>query len=523
MLAIPNITAPTRLGAKTPVPTCVIALFAVAFAAEAHAAAAPSMWTLDNRSISEAIEDEFRTDLAVPGERIDVRTNDGVVTLSGSVDNILAKDRALRLAKLVKGVRAVVNMIEVRPSVLRQDEAIRRDVRTALQLDYAVDADEVDPLTVSHGVVTLSGTVDSWSESRLAERTVKGVRGVTKVVNRLVIKPPVARPDREIEVEVRERLHWDALVDNALIDVFVENGTVRLAGTVGSAAEKSKAIADAWVTGAKFVDGGKLKVALWVRDPDLRRHKYGNLNDAEIEKAVERALRYDPRVGSQAIAVDVYGGIATLRGKVGQLSESRAAAQDAANTVGVSRAINRLKIKPGEPLRDDTIEKRLRAALGRAPFLERRELRVNVVGGIAHLYGEVDSGFEKSRADEVAAGVPGVIGVRNHLRVDPAVRPYVYNPYSDPWRSPDYPWENQPPRYSWRADEVIEQDIERELWWSPFVDADEVTVSVKNGTATLTGTVDSWSERWAARDNAYDGGAVRVVNRLKVRSEDDQS
>jgi osmotically-inducible protein OsmY len=50
--------------------------------------------------------------------------------------------------------------------------------------------------------------------------------------------------------------------------------------------------------------------------------------------------------------------------------------------------------------------------------------------------------------------------------------------------------------------------IEDQLWWSPFVDANEVTVEVEDGVATLSGTADSWSERGAARDNAYDGGAT---------------
>jgi osmotically-inducible protein OsmY len=44
------------------------------------------------------------------------------------------------------------------------------------------------------------------------------------------------------------------------------------------------------------------------------------------------------------------------------------------------------------------------------------------------------------------------------------------------------------------------------LWWSPFVDSDDVNVTVDDGVVTLTGAVDSWSEYNAAANNAYEGG-----------------
>lgn len=68
-----------------------------------------------------------------------------------------------------------------------------------------------------------------------------------------------------------------------------------------------------------------------------------------------------------------------------------------------------------------------------------------------------------------------------------------------------------------RTDLEIERDIERQLWWSPFVDADQVTVDVEDGVAHLAGTVDTHAERDAASENAFEGGAVFVDNDLLVR------
>jgi len=56
-----------------------------------------------------------------------------------------------------------------------------------------------------------------------------------------------------------------------------------------------------------------------------------------------------------------------------------------------------------------------------------------------------------------------------------------------------------------------------EFFWSPFVDGDNITVSVENGIATLTGAVDTKSDRSMAEANAYEGGASQVINKLQVR------
>jgi osmotically-inducible protein OsmY len=52
------------------------------------------------------------------------------------------------------------------------------------------------------------------------------------------------------------------------------------------------------------------------------------------------------------------------------------------------------------------------------------------------------------------------------------------------------------------------------------VDSDDVTVTVRDGKAILTGAVQSWSEFEAAEENAFEGGAVWVYNDLLVRPEE---
>jgi osmotically-inducible protein OsmY len=54
-------------------------------------------------------------DREVGGERIDVKVENGVVELTGKVTTEKQKERAAKIAKKVKGVKSVVNRIQVSP------------------------------------------------------------------------------------------------------------------------------------------------------------------------------------------------------------------------------------------------------------------------------------------------------------------------------------------------------------------------------------------------------------------------
>ncbi len=73
-----------------------------------------------------------------------------------------------------------------------------------------------------------------------------------------------------------------------------------------------------------------------------------------------------------------------------------------------------------------------------------------------------------------------------------------------------------------QLDRELRQDIRDELAFSPFVDEERVHVKVRRGVATLTGTVEDRSAMVAAVENAYEGGARRVVNKLRVNRYDER-
>jgi len=69
-------------------------------------------------------------------------------------------------------------------------------------------------------------------------------------------------------------------------------------------------------------------------------------------------------------------------------------------------------------------------------------------------------------------------------------------------------------------DVEIEQKIREEIQDDPFIQGGTVRISVKDGTATLEGLVRSWAAHAAATADAFQGGAIRVRNRLKVTEDE---
>ncbi|QDU36626.1 Osmotically-inducible protein Y precursor [Maioricimonas rarisocia] len=473
---------------------------------------------MTDESIADHVSEEFRFDPAVPASQIDVGSEEGIITLSGAVDNLLARERAARIASTVRGVQSVINRIEVDPPLTRRGDEIEQDIESALLMAPATESYEVHA-SVSGGVVTLEGRVDSWQEKQLVERVVKGVAGVRGLQNNIIVEYAAMRPDEEIRRDIESALQWNVHIDvPTAIHVDVNDGEVTLSGTIGSASERIDAVKLAWVNGVRSVKAEELLVRNWAQDPEQRHVARPSMTDPEIEQAVRTALHKDPRIASADVEVDSEYGKVTLRGAVDSLQARRAAGQTVQNTVGVKDVSNQLEIHRSDDLPDEPVAQQVREALLRNAYTESHEVTVSVSDGVARLTGTVDTWFEKAQADDAAAGVRGVHRVRNELNVRRNDSPHTYDPAVDEYDPYVYDWYgDQPARSTLKSDEEIRESIESELWWSPFVDADQVTVTVENGKATLTGKVDSLSEKQSASENAIEGGALSISNELVVQ------
>ncbi len=482
---------------------------------------APARRKITDNGITTAVQQGLISERGVFPNFVDVTTKDGIVTLSGSVIDLLAKDRALMIAESIRGVRAVIDRITV-ASQPRSDEAVRKDVAAALLQDPATESYRVTA-SVRNAVTILAGSVSSYTEKQLVARIAKGVRGVKEVVNDVMIDYQAKRTDPQIAADVKSRLQWDIWIDGDLLSSAVQAGRVTLRGTVGSAIEKSRAYDDVWVTGVLAVDDSVVKVETWALDDTKRRMKYPIRSDDEIKEAVQEALRIDPRLSAFSLDIAVEGGIVILGGTVGNLKAKVSAEQDVRNVAGALGEDNLLKVRPSGTYADTDIKEQLKAVLLWDPRLDSSAIDVAVLNHVVILSGTVGSTLQKADAQDAASRTRGVISIINRLKVEPEGS-YSHNAWPD-YLGYAWPYFDQSTYYSsdvygpraFLSDEQIGRNIEERLFWSPFVGKNDIKVSVNGGVATLTGAVRTWIG-WAEADkDARGGGATTVLNRIKIK------
>ena len=122
---------------------------------------------------------------------IGVNVQNGVVTLSGHAYGPVDADSAVAVAANTKGVKDVVNEIQVDP-VSPMDDRIRiavfRSVYGFPSLNkYAIDPGKPIRISVQNGNVTLYGQVDSQADKDAANIRANSVPGVFHVTNNLQV------------------------------------------------------------------------------------------------------------------------------------------------------------------------------------------------------------------------------------------------------------------------------------------------------------------------------------------------
>jgi osmotically-inducible protein OsmY len=483
--------------------------------------AASARRAVTDSGVTSAVEEEFLFEEGVLLDDMDVSTSQGIVMLSGSQNNILAKERAVKIAESIRGVRGVIDRIAVTP-VRRSDADIRRDIQAALRQDPATESYQV-AVSVQDGVATLTGSVGSYTEKQLVARIAKGTKGTKDVRNDVAINYLLNRTDAQISADVRSRLQWDIWINGDTINVDVSSGRVTLTGILGSAIAKSRASDDGWVNGVVSVDGSGMKVDPWAHEDTSRKSKYAIRPDSDIKQAVQAALRLDPRVARFSPEVTVEGGEVVLGGSVGNLKAKISAEQDVRNIVGVSGVDSHLRVTPNGRSSDAEIREQLKAVVAWDPLLDGSRIDVAVVDRVADLSGTVASILQEAEAQDVAFRTKGILSVRNHLTVMPELEISHYDwPDDSSYGEPDY---GQSPYYIsgmfgprlHLSDDRIKENIERGLFWSPFVHSNDIAVAVDGGVVTLTGAVGTWMGWREADRNARRSGAIGVVNRLKVK------
>ena len=214
------------------------------------------------------------------------------------------------------------------------DSELRRKVITELDWDPSIDNSAIG-VAVKDGVVTLSGSVVSFSQKKDAERATKRVAGVKAVAEDLKIKLPGAaeRGDADIAQSVLSSLRFHVEVPHEHIQVTVEDGWVTLDGEVEWQYQKTAAEnAIKYLMGMKgFTNTIRIKP---------------RVSASDVKSKIESALARRAQLDANRINVEAADGKVTLRGSVHSWDERTQAEQAAWAAPGVSRVENYVLVSP---------------------------------------------------------------------------------------------------------------------------------------------------------------------------------
>ncbi len=353
---------------------------------------------VEDTVITTTIKALFIKDKEVSFRNIEVKTVNGVVHLSGIAKSKQESDKAVSMARDVKGVQSVKNDIQVsakpiasareqmsdkdRPATTRRsdqpvdDSVITTKVKSLFVKDKYVRARNIEVKTVN-GVVELSGTARSAQESSRAASIARKVKGVKSVKNDLQVS---AKPT----ASAREKM-----------------------------SDKDR--------------------------PATTRRSDHPVDDSVITTTLKTRFVKDKQVRARNIEVKTVNGVVELSGTAGSKQEASRAASIARNVNGVKSVKNDIQVlaKPtaadrekmsdkdrpattrrsDQPVADSVITTKIKALFVKDKEVSFRNIEVKTVNGVVHLSGIAKSKQESDKAVSMARDVTGVNSVRNDIRV----------------------------------------------------------------------------------------------------------
>jgi osmotically-inducible protein OsmY len=209
--------------------------------------------------------------------------------------------------------------------------------------------------------------------------------------------------------------------------------------------------------------------------------------DIRTRDAVVRQLDWDPEVDASAIGVTAGDGVVTLSGFIDTYAGKLAAERAAKHVRGVRAVANDIVVRLLVEHTDADIAHEAAQAL-RLMAAGAEHVQATVHNGHVTLTGTVEWLFQKQRAEKAMRHIRGLLGVFNHITVKPKA-----------------------------LQRDVQRRVVRALHRAADIDAQHLSVTVKDDAVILRGTVASWGQRDAVERAAGSApGITRLDNQITV-------
>jgi osmotically-inducible protein OsmY len=207
--------------------------------------------------------------------------------------------------------------------------------------------------------------------------------------------------------------------------------------------------------------------------------------NADLQKDVQEAIKWEPLLGAAEIGVIAKDGIVTLTGTVDGYWKKTEAEEAAKSVAGVKAVVEKIEIRfaSNSFTKDDNeIATEVVNAFKFNFEVPNDKVKVKVEKGWVTLEGELEWNYQKVAAKEAVRNLSGVVGVTNNITIKAGTQ-----------------------------DGIEKKDIEKALERNWSLSDREITVKVSGPKVILTGTVDSFYQKAEAARIAWNAPGVKLV------------
>lgn len=267
---------------------------------------------VDDGKIESSIRNSHAYEKYLEDEDVNVKSEDGVVTLTGTVSDASKKSLAEETASAVKGVKRVDVQLEVKEPEpeANSDAWTLMKVKTALLFNRNVSGLDTD-VDVEKGVVTLRGEAESREAKDLATEIAKDVEGVKEVRNEITVS------------EGKKKERSEAV------------GT----GDLSDAERKTRRSSDAGMRAGESKERRTER-----RTDETGRSVRQAIDDASITAMVKMSLLSHRSTSGLRTDVDTNHGVVTVKGEAKNEAEKELVTKVVKDVEGVKDVRNRMTV-----------------------------------------------------------------------------------------------------------------------------------------------------------------------------------